>query len=165
MRRKDREMDQEFAYYVVDKAPFATISMVRTDGTAYGIPISIVREENHFYFHSAMEGEKIESILHQNEICISAVSRCKPVPDRFTLEYESAVFFGKAVMVKAKEEKIHGLSLLCQRFAKQNMNNFQEAVERSLDRTEVIRIDITQTTGKRKQYDSDGVEMKWGRMK
>ena len=162
MRRNDREMNQEFAFYVIDKAPFATISMVRPDGSAYGIPISVVREDDHFY--SAMEGEKLESILHQNEICISAVSRCRPVPDKFTLEYESAVVWGKAYLVSEKEERIHGLSLICQRFAKQNMDHFQDAIDRSLGRTAVIRVDITKVTGKRKKYDASGVEMKWGRM-
>ena len=164
MRRNDREMNQEFAYYVIDKAPFATISMVRPDGSAYGIPISVVREDDHFYFHSAMEGEKLESILYQNEICISAVSRCRPVPDKFTLEYESAVVWGKAYLVSEKEERIHGLSLICQRFAKQNMDHFQDAIDRSLGRTAVIRVAITKVTGKRKKYDASGVEMKWGRM-
>lgn len=164
MRRQDREMDRDFAYRVVDKAPFATISMIRADGSAYGIPISVVREDDHFYFHSAMEGEKIESMASQDRVCISAVSRCKPVPGKFTLEYESAVFFGKVFPVSDQEEKIHGLSLLCQRFAKQNMDHFQEAIERSLERTAVFRIDIISVTGKRKKYDSQGVEMKWGRM-
>ena len=110
MRRNDREMNQEFAYYVIDKAPFATISMVRPDVSAYGIPISVVREDDHFYFHSAMEGEKLESILYQNEICISAVSRCRPVPDKFTLEYESAVVWGKAYLVSEKEVRSQGSS-------------------------------------------------------
>lgn len=164
MRRKDREMDQDFAYYVIDKAPFATMSMMRTDGSAYGIPISVVREGDHLYFHSAMEGEKIESIVNQNQVCISAVCRCRPVPDKFTLEYESAVLFGKACLVTEKEEKIHGLSLLCERFAKQNMEHFQEAIERSLGRTAVVRVDIISVTGKRKKYDDQGVEMKWGRI-
>lgn len=41
--------------------------MVRPDGSAYGIPISVVREDDHFYFHSAMEGEKLESILYQTK--------------------------------------------------------------------------------------------------
>ncbi|MBM6828818.1 pyridoxamine 5'-phosphate oxidase family protein [Anaerotignum lactatifermentans] len=164
MRRKDREMDQQFAYGVLDRAPYATISMVRPDGSAYGIPISIVREEDHFYFHSAMEGEKIDSLVARPEICVSAVSRCRPVKDRFTMEYESAVIFGKAVMVEDDEEKVHGLRLLCQRFCPENMAEFDVSIARSLKRTAVIRVDISSVTGKRKKYDKEGKEMKWGRM-
>ena len=44
------------------------------------------------------------------------------------------------------------------------MDHFQDAIDRSLGRTAVIRVDITKVTGKRKKYDASGVEMKWGRM-
>lgn len=38
-------------------------------------------------------------------------------------------------------------------------------IERSISRTAVVRITLdTPPTGKRKQYDSNGDELKWGRM-
>ena len=46
MRRKDREMDAEFALEVLDKAPYITVSMTRLDGTAYGI-LDISGEKSH----------------------------------------------------------------------------------------------------------------------
>lgn len=46
------------------------------------------------------------------------------------------------------------------------MAAFEAAVERSLHRTVVVRITLSAPpTGKRKQYDKDGEEMKYGRMK
>ena len=54
------------------------------------------------------------------------------------------------------------LSLACHR---QHMDAFDEAIRRSLHRTAVVRIDLTSApTGKRKQYDKQGEEMKYGRM-
>ena len=44
------------------------------------------------------------------------------------------------------------------------MHMFDAAVERSLSRTGVWKIEISSITGKRKKYDKDGVEMKYGRM-
>ena len=41
---------------------------------------------------------------------------------------------------------------------------FDAAIEKSLDRTGVWKIKISSITGKRKKYDSDGNEMKFGRM-
>ena len=47
----------------------------------------------------------------------------------------------------------------------QHMDAFDEAVQRSLHRTEVVRITLlSPPTGKRKQYDKNGDEMKYGRM-
>ena len=40
-----------------------------------------------------------------------------------------------------------------------------DAAYRSLERTAVVRITLTEPPiGKRKQYDKEGEEMKWGRM-
>ena len=44
------------------------------------------------------------------------------------------------------------------------MPYFMDAVEASLRVTCVLRIDIENISGKRKKYDKDGIEMKWGRM-
>jgi nitroimidazol reductase NimA-like FMN-containing flavoprotein (pyridoxamine 5'-phosphate oxidase superfamily) len=38
MRRKDREMDDDFAKQVIDKAAFATLATVNEDGSPYCAP-------------------------------------------------------------------------------------------------------------------------------
>ena len=50
-------------------------------------------------------------------------------------------------------------------FLPKHMDAFDESIARSLSRTVVVRITLTEPpTGKRKQYDKEGVEMKYGRM-
>ena len=67
--------------------------------------------------------------------------------------------------VPDREEKITALRAICQRFLPHHMDAFDDAIARSLDRTAVVRITLTEPpVGKRKQYDKDGEEMKWGRM-
>jgi hypothetical protein len=45
------------------------------------------------------------------------------------------------------------------------MDAFDENIKKSLSRTAVVRITLTEPpTGKRKQYDKNGDEMKYGRM-
>ena len=67
--------------------------------------------------------------------------------------------------LRDREEKITALRAICQRFLPHHMDAFDDAIARSLDRTAVVRITLTEPpVGKRKQYDKDGEEMKWGRM-
>ena len=69
------------------------------------------------------------------------------------------------VPIGDREEKITALRAICQRFLPHHMDAFDDAIARSLDRTAVVRITLTEPpVGKRKQYDKDGEEMKWGRM-
>ena len=125
MRKASREMDAAFALEVLDKAPYVTVSMIKSDGSPYGLPLSLVRtDEKTFYFHCALEGDKLDCI------------------------------------------RIAGLRAICQRFLPHHMDAFDDAIARSLERTAVVRITLTEPpVGKRKQYDKQGEEMKYGRMK
>lgn len=54
---------------------------------------------------------------------------------------------------------------ICERFLPQHMQAFDSAIDRSLHRTAVVKITLSEPpTGKRKQYDRQGEEMKYGRM-
>jgi len=177
MRKVSREMPAEWAMEVLDKAPYITVSMTEADGTPYAVPLSLARVGEVFYFHCAMEGKKLDILRQNPRVCLSAVAKCKPTvgpkDGSFTLEFKSAIAFGTAEMVEEDEEKIAGLRAICERFLPQHMHSinsaqvpaFDASIARSLGRTAVGRIRLTEPpTGKRKQYDSQGEEMKYGRM-
>ena len=170
MRKISREMDSQWALEVMRRAPYITVSFTRADGTAYGVPLSLAsKDDNVWYFHCAPEGDKLDAIAVNPEVCLSAVTKCQPTVGPkdgiFTLQYRSAIAFGKAEVVTDNYEKVLALRLISQRFLPKHMDAFEEAVERSLHRTVVVRIILLDPpTGKRKQYDKNGDEMKYGRM-
>ena len=60
---------------------------------------------------------------------------------------------GRAVLVEDNEEKTEALRLLCRRFLPDYMDHFDEAVARSLDRTTIVRITLTEPpVGKSKGF-------------
>lgn len=170
MRKESRAMDSQWALELMHKAPYITVSFIDAAGKAYGLPLSLASDDDvNWYFHGALEGKKIEAIKIHPDVCLSAVGRCTPTvgpkDGSFTLQYKSAIAFGKAEIVTDDNEKIHGLELICQRFLPNHMDAFNQSIARSLARTTVVRITLTEPpTGKRKQYDKDGEEMKYGRM-
>lgn len=163
MRRKDREMDENFAYYVADKCEWATVAVTDEKGLPYCFTISPAREEGVLYFHSALAGKKVDCLKNNPDVCVSCVGDTNRLKDKFTTEYESAIIFGKAEEVNDEVEKIHALMLLCQRHTPENMGEFDAAIKESLRRTGVWKIKIQSITGKRKKYDKHGIEMKFGR--
>ena len=157
MRKNSRRLDAREALEIFDKAPYVTLSMCRPDGLPYGLPLSLVRKgDQTFYFHCADEGEKIDCLRKNPIVSLSAVSRCTPVFEEnklnFTEHYQSAIAIGRCEWVTEKEEKIEALRLLCNRFLPRYMDHFDEAIARSLDRTTIIRITLTEPpVGKCKQ--------------
>ena len=171
MRKESRAMDSQWALEVMHKTPYITVSFIDEDGKPYGLPLSLASDDDvHWYFHGALEGKKLEAIKAHPDVCLSAVTRCMPTvgpkDGSFTLQNKSAIAFGKAETVTDDAEKVHGLRLVCERFLPQHMDAFDQGVACSLFRTAVVRVTLTEPPiGKRKQYDKDGVEMKYGRMK
>ena len=170
MRKESRAMSSEWALEIMRKAPYVTVSFTRPDGSAYGVPLSLAaKDDNTWYFHCALEGDKLDAIKAHPEVCLSAVTQCRPTigpkDGTFTLQYKSAIAFGRAEVVETDVEKIEGLRLISERFLPQHMDAFDQSIARSLSRTAVVRITLSAPpTGKRKQYDKHGDEMKFGRM-
>lgn len=162
MRRKDREMDVEFAYMVVDKCEYAVLSMVDVDGGPYCVPVSIVRDGDAVYFHCARQGQKADAMRKNPKVCIACVGDTRPALNEFSTEYESAIVRGTVSEVTDDGDKINALRLLCERHTPSNMQEFDEEISRNLFRTAVWRVQVSSVTGKRKKYGPDGIELKTG---
>lgn len=162
-------MDAAWALEVMDKAPYMTVSMTDEHGMPYSVPLSVARTDaTHFYFHCAKEGKKLEILRTHPHVCLTAVSKCKPTvgpkDGSFTLEFKSAIAFGKAIVVEEDTEKREALHAICRRFLPHHMDAFDTAIARSIGRTAIVRITLTEPPiGKRKQYDAEGEELKYGR--
>lgn len=186
MRRKDREMSTKFGIEIIDKSRYGIISIIDEDNEPYGIPLSIVRDENVLYFHSAMDGKKVKIFEKNPNVSMAFVGETK-IPENytkeeldeiikdeskavllissvFTTEYESAVVKGKVKLVGDEEEKIKAMKLICEKYTPTKMDYFNMAIKSGLKRTNVYRIEAEEIKVKRKKYDAHGEEMKWGRM-
>lgn len=153
MRRKDREMDADFAREVLERCAFATLAMTLPDGRPYCVPISPALVGGAVVLHCAKHGLKTDALRANPNVCLSAACDVSPVPEDFTTEYASAVAFGTATEVTDDAEKIAALRAICERYAASNMQAFDSAIERSLRRTAIWRIDIGELTGKRKEVE------------
>lgn len=151
MRRKDREQTREFGLALIDRCEYGVMALIDSESRPYAVALNLVREGEKLYFHCAMEGKKTDSLRKNPDVCISFTDGVKPVPDKFTTLYRSAVVRGRTAEVTDKDEKIRALRLLCEKLTPDNMANFDSAIERSIARTAVWRVDIEEITAKEKK--------------
>lgn len=179
-------MDREFGLRLIDKARYGILSMVGKKGEPYGVPLSIVRDGEVLYFHSAKEGRKVDILEENPEASIVFVGETR-IPENytreelddmakdeskakllisnvFTTEFESAIVAGTVKLVRDEAEKIKAMRLICEKYTPTKMDYFPMAIKFGLGRANVYRIEIRSITAKRKKYDDYGKEMKWGRM-
>lgn len=182
MRRKDREMDREFGIEVIDKSKYGVLSMIAEGDEPYGLPLSIVRDGEYLYFHSAMDGRKVKTLVKNPNVSVVFVGEIR-IPENyteeelreiaedrskaalfiskvFTTEYESAVVKGRVELVEDEQEKIRAMRLICEKHTPTKMDYFDMAIGAGLKRTNVYRIEMEEIKAKRKKYDTRGKEIK-----
>ncbi len=151
MRRKDREMPPEFGLWVADKCEYGVAAMIDESGMPYAAALNLARDGQSLYFHCAGQGKKTDCLRKNPQVCISFVTGTQLQPEKFTTKFQSAVIRGKAVEVTSDQEKIRALRVICLKLAPSNMADFDNAIQRSLNRTAVWRIDISEITAKEKK--------------
>ncbi len=182
MRRKDREMDSDFAREVIDRSDYGVLACVTPDGKPYAIPLSLARSGDRLYFHSAIAGSKVDYLPDGREVALTFVSHVQ-VPELFspeelanltnepgaasrlgskvfTTEFESACVQGKINEVTDAAEKMAGLKAICEKFTPGKMAYFEFVALDALKITKVYEIKIESLTGKRKRFDAQGNELK-----
>lgn len=184
MRRKDREMSAEFAILLIDRSHYAVLSTVNLEGYPYGVPLSVVRKDDALYFHSAKGGDKVDAFAANSKVCLTFVGEVN-VPDLytegelthlseekisaltshvFTTEFESAMVFGHVSLVENMQEMVEALRLICEKYTPDKMKYFDLAIQSGMSSTNIYKVEIEKITAKRKKFDSNKEEMKWGRM-
>ena len=158
MRRPERKMDDKASYRLLREALWVTLSTVNSReesplgvGSPYAVPISVVEHEGEFFFHSAMQGHKIDNLREDNRVCITCVGSAEPDEGALSVAYESATFFVTTEEVTVKEEKVRALDALCKRFAPSQ--DPERQIEAMVDRTGVWKLHILGSSGKQRKFE------------
>jgi nitroimidazol reductase NimA-like FMN-containing flavoprotein (pyridoxamine 5'-phosphate oxidase superfamily) len=155
MRLKNKERGTEFAMEVFRDCDYATIAVLNPDGTPYCVPVSPVVVDGALYFHSAKVGQKADDTAYDPHICITGVRSQSPVPEKYSISYESAVASGKCSVVSDDVTKMKVLWAIVEKYAKSNDGTevFNEHIDEEFSYVCVFRVDIEQITGKESRFD------------
>ena len=147
LRRKDRLMEEEKAYKLLNEGEYGVLSMTSTNGYGYGIPLNYVLSGNTLYFHCANQGSKIENLRENNKVSFCVVASSSPIANKFTSAYESVIVFGKVSEVDGDKKK-EALILLLEKYSKGFVDEGKKMIKQYLQATKVIKVEIEHISGK-----------------
>ncbi len=147
MRRQDRQVSGAEVAVILEKCEYGILSTVNQNGYAYGVPLSYVYKDGNIYFHCANEGVKLENIEMNNKISFCVVGNKQTIPEKFTTHYESVIAFGQATIIQG-QEKNDALVALIEKYAPDHMEKGKEYIQKSNEKTTVVKIVIEHITGK-----------------
>lgn len=151
MRRKDKEVtNQEEAEEILSNALVGRLGTC-LNNIPYITPVNFVYYKDKIYFHSALEGRKIENINSNPNVCFEIDKVISIIPGRqrpcaSTTEYKSIIIFGDIQIVTDVEEKAFALNKLIEKYAPQSPKLHSSSGATA--RTNVLMISIKEMTAK-----------------
>lgn len=149
MRRKDREITDRNEMEAIIKAT-NLLHMALVDGDMpFLVPVFYAFDGSSLYFHSAQSGSKIEILKRNNNVCFEIsidngfIESDEPCD--FEARHRTVIGTGKASFVEDEADKIKALDLIVAHFTDKKF----AYPKSNLDRTAVIRIEITSLKGKK----------------
>lgn len=147
IRRTDRVLSESEAKGILEKGEFGILSTASLDGQPYGVPISYSYTGNVIFFHSAIDGHKLENLRKNNKVSFCVVGRTEVLPDQFSTKYESAIVFGKAFEL-TDDEKHKGLLEIVKKYSPGFIKEGLQYIENAANKARVYKIVIESITGK-----------------
>jgi uncharacterized protein len=147
LRRKDRAMDRDTAWRILNDGEYGTLSTVSAEGQPYGTPLHYALMDGAIYFHCALAGHKLDNIAANDRVSLCVVGKCEVMPDEFATIYESVVVFGRATEV-FKGDKQKALEALLDKYSRDFRAEGLEYAKKVNSKARVFRISVEAISGK-----------------
>ncbi len=153
MRKSNKRItDMAVIIDLLNTVPVGRLGTVGPDGWPMIKPLNFAYLDGRLYFHSALEGEKLDHIRFDSRVCFEAdlpiayVKGSYENPCRAEYLYRSVIIRGQARLIDEPGEKVRALDALMAKY--QPQETFGAYPEEKLAITGIVRIDIEEVVGK-----------------
>jgi hypothetical protein len=150
MRRKDKEItDKDLINQIIAKAQVCRLGL-SNHNKPYIVPISYGFDGTYIYFHTAVEGTKIDYISINPHICFELEHDVKIIMNdslacKWTQSFYSVIGFGTVQEITDHQHKIKAFNQIMMHYSGKEWD-FDEGM---LNKTRLWKITIEQLTGKK----------------
>ena len=153
MLRKDQEITEKSDIEAIIRASVVCHLALSDKDQPYIVPLCFGYRDNTLYFHSGVNGRKLEILKKNPSVCfefemnvgiLEAEEACS-----WNMAYQSVIGFGKAVFLEDIVEKRMALGIIVGQYSDTTF----ELPDAKLRKTTVIKVPIDSMTGKRSSKD------------
>lgn len=124
MRRKDKEiMSIDKISQIIKKCQVCRLGMSQDD-MPYIVPVSFGYDGKTLYFHTALEGKKIDILTVNQNVCFEFEAGVQVIANETTacswsFSFQSVIGFGKVEELSSPEDKSKGLTHIMAHYSEQ----------------------------------------------
>lgn len=148
MRRFKQALTFEECQEVLKKNTSGVLAVLGDDDYPYAVPLSYVYLNGNIYFHCAVTGHKIDAIVKHEKVSFCIIDQDQVIPEKYTTLFRSVVAFGKARIIKNKEEMLPLIEALAAHYSPLQVEGRAREIEQSISRIVVIELAVEHLTGK-----------------
>lgn len=159
MRRFKQALNNDDCKTVLSRNEFGVLCLKPDDDFPYGVPLNYSFVNDKIYLHSAKAGYKIDALNHNPNVCFTVIDTAIEDYESYSEFFRSVIVFGTAKIIDDRDEKIKSIKIFAEKLSPGNPR-LNEWIERFLDKTSLIEIDIDHFTGKESiEYVHDDVHL------
>ncbi len=150
MRRIRQQLSHEDAEQILQHSTSGVLSVNGDEGYPYAVPVSYVYADGKIYFHSALQGHKVDAIRNNPKVSFCVIAQDDVKPMEFTTYFKSAIAFGSARIIEDEAEQMRTLRLLAKRYSDETVTAemMDKEIARGFKHLLMIEITIKHLTAK-----------------
>lgn len=152
MRKAERQLkERDGIESIIRRCRVCRIGLVDGD-QPYIVPLCFGYDGQSVFLHMAPEGKKLDCLRQNRRVCIEFDIPGEIIESKtacgFSISYESVIAFGVAEFLESAEDKSYGLIQIMRQYSESDEKwSFPENI---LDKTVVVKVPLTEVTGKAK---------------
>jgi len=154
--------DDAWITALLHRAPFGVIATVNGDQPFASANLFVFDKDRHcLYMHTAQVGRTRTNIEAHEKVCFTTFEMGRFLPTwealEFSVEYSGVVCFGRASIIRDREDARHALQMLLDKYAPHLAagKDYRPPIDEEIKRTSVYRILIDLWSGKRETAPED----------
>lgn len=148
MRRFKQQLPQEECERILREGSRGTLAVLGDEGYPYAVPLNFVYADGCIYFHSALQGHKIEAIRGYEKASFCVLEQKELSDDGWSYFWYSAIAFGRLREITDEAEKIEKLRLLGNKYFP-NKEMTESDIKKNGARCAMVELKIEHMTAKR----------------
>ena len=148
MRRNRQQLSREECECILGRCTSGVLALTGDGDYPYAVPLSYVYADGAIFFHSALQGHKVDAIKRDCRCSFCVIEQDEIRPAEFTTYFRSVIAFGRIHILEDGAEKVPALRLLGRRYSPNDERGLQHEIDKSLDHVLLLRLDIEHLSGK-----------------
>lgn len=112
MRRFKQQLGEERCIEILKTEKRGILALNGDGGYPYAVPLSFVYEDSKIYFHSAVEGHKVDAVKKDGRASFCVLCETEKASDGWSYYVDSVIAFGRVSIVEDEADRTDKLRKL-----------------------------------------------------